>query len=150
MTRPPTPRAARAADLPGLLALESRFPGDRLSARQFRYHLANPRAVLRVLAQGPALRGYHLLLTRAGSRWARLYSLVVDPAARGRGLGRVLLADAERQARRAGCAGLRLEVRQDNVAANALYAAAGYRRLASLPGYYQDGGDGWRLLREIR
>lgn len=150
MTRPPTLRAARAADLPGLLALESRFPGDRLSARQFRYHLANPRAVLRVLAEGPALRGYHLLLTRAGSRWARLYSLVVDPATRGRGFGRVLLADAERQARRAGCSGLRLEVRQDNVAANALYAAAGYRRLASLRGYYQDGGDGWRLLREIR
>jgi ribosomal-protein-alanine N-acetyltransferase len=150
MTRPPTLRAARAADLPGLLALESRFPGDRLSARQFRYHLANPRAVLRVLVQGPALLGYHLLLTRAGSRWARLYSLVVDPAARGRGLGRVLLADAERQARRAGCSGLRLEVRQDNAAANALYAAAGYHRLAPLPGYYQDGGDGWRLRREIR
>lgn len=150
MTRPPTLRTARAADLPGLIALESRFPGDRLSPRQFRHHLANPRAVLRVLADGPALRGYHLVLTRAGSRWARLYSLAVDPAARGRGLGRRLLADAERQARRAGCLGLRLEVRRDNAAANALYASAGYGRRAALPGYYEDGGDGWRLQREFR
>lgn len=146
----PTLRKARSSDLAGLLALESRFPGDRLSARQFRHHLASPRARLRVLAEGSDLRGYHLLLTRAGSRWARLYSLAVDPALRGRGLGRLLLADAERQARQAGCAGLRLEVRQDNVAANALYAASGYRRLASLPAYYEDGGDGWRLQREFR
>ncbi|TNJ33007.1 GNAT family N-acetyltransferase [Arenimonas terrae] len=149
MTRTPTPRTARAADLPDLLALEARFPGDRLSARQFRHHLGNPRARLRVLPGASALLGYHLLLLRAGSGWARLYSLVVDPIARGRGLGRILLADAEAQARRAGCRGLRLEVRQDNVAANALYAAAGYRHLAALPAYYQDGGDGWRLVREF-
>jgi ribosomal-protein-alanine N-acetyltransferase len=149
MSPSPTLRAARAADLPDLLALEARFPGDRLSARQFRHHLHSPRARLRVLPDAGTLLGYHLLLTRAGSRWARLYSLVVDPAARGRGLGRILLADAEAQARRAGCRGLRLEVRQDNVAANALYAAAGYRRLAALPGYYQDGGGGWRLAREF-
>lgn len=150
MSPAPPPRTAHAADLPGLLALEARFPGDRLSARQFRHHLDSPRARLRVVADGQVLLGYHLLLTRAGSRWARLYSLAVEPAARGRGLGRILLADAERQARAAGCIGLRLEVRQDNVAANALYAAAGYRRLAALPGYYQDGGDGWRLQRELR
>ena len=150
MPRPPTPRAAHAADLPGLLALEARFPGDRLSARQFRYHLGNPRARLRVLAEAGELRGYHLVLSRAGSRWARLYSLVVDPAVRGRGLGRVLLADAERQARALGCRGLRLEVRQDNAAANALYTSAGYRRLTALPGYYEDGGDGWRLASELR
>lgn len=148
MPRPPTFRTARAADLPGLLALESRFPGDRLSARQFRHHLDNPRARLRVAAGPHGLLGYHLLLTRAGSAWARLYSLVVDPAAQGRGLGRALLADAESQARRAGCAGLRLEVRQDNVAAHALYATAGYQRLAALPGYYQDGADGWRYVRD--
>lgn len=150
MTAEPRLRPARAADLPALLALEARFPGDRLSPRQFRHHLANPRARLRVAVGEGGLLGYHLLLLRRDSRWARLYSIAVDPAARGRGLGRVLLADAERQARRAGCSGLRLEVRQDNLAANALYAAAGYRRLASLPGYYQDGGDGWRLRREIR
>mgnify|MGYP006197207747 CR=1 FL=1 len=43
---------------------------------------------------------------------------------------------------------LRLEVRQDNAAANALYQAAGYRPLAALPGYYEDGAAGWRYGRD--
>lgn len=142
-------RPARPADLPALLALESGFPGDRLSARQFRRHLANPRARLRVAVAEGRVMGYALVLLRAGSGWARLYSIAVDPAARGQGLGRRLLADAERQARAAGRGGLRLEVRQDNAAAVALYEAAGYRRLAALPGYYADGAAGWRYTRAL-
>ena len=147
----PSPRLrdARPEDLPALLALEAMFPGDRLSARQFRRHLANPRACLRVAVDGPRLLGYHLVFLRAGSPWARLYSIAVDPAARGQGLGRRLLADAEARARAAGRTGLRLEVRQDNPAAAALYAAAGYARLAALPGYYEDGADGWRYARRL-
>lgn len=141
-------RTARADDLPGLLALEARFPGDRLSARQFRHHLDNPKARLRVAVKDGGLAGYHLVLLRAGSRWARLYSIAVAPAARGHGLGRRLLQDAEAQARAAGASGLRLEVRQDNAAAVGLYEAAGYARLAALPAYYEDGGDGWRYGRE--
>jgi [ribosomal protein S18]-alanine N-acetyltransferase len=141
-------RAARAADLPDLLALEARFPGDRLSARQFRHHLDNPRARLRVAVSAAGVAGYHLVLLRTGSAWARLYSIAVDPVLRGQGLGRRLLADAEVQARAAGCRGLRLEVRQDNAAAVALYEATGYQRRAALPAYYQDGGAGWRYARE--
>lgn len=137
-------RDARPDDLPGLLALEAGFPGDRLAARQFRHHLGNPRARLRVAVAGGRVLGYHLVLLRRGSRWARLYSIAVDPAARGQGLGRRLLADAERQAGAAGRDGLRLEVRQDNRAAAGLYEAAGYRRTAVLPAYYEDGTDGWR------
>lgn len=142
-------RTARAGDLPALLALEAHFPGDRLSPRQFRHHLGNARARLRVAAEGARVLGYHLVLLRAGSRWARLYSIAVDPAARGRGLGRRLLADAERRARAAGCSGLRLEVRQDNAAAVALYESAGYHRVAALPAYYADRAPGWRYARTV-
>lgn len=140
-------RTAREADLPALLALEAQFPGDRLRLRQFRHHLRNPRALLRVLVEGGRLAGYALVLRRAGSRRARLYSIAVDAAARGQGHGRALLRDAERRARAAGCDALGLEVRADNAAARGLYAAAGYAEIARLPAYYEDGGEGVRLLR---
>jgi ribosomal protein S18 acetylase RimI-like enzyme len=50
----------------------------------------------------------------------------VAPAARGRGVGRALLADLERRGRALGAAALTLEVADDNEAAVRLYAAAGF------------------------
>lgn len=90
------------------------------------------------------MAGYALVLLRRGSRVARLYSIAVDPALRGAGLGARLLADAEAQAHKAGAGALRLEVRVDNAAAIKLYERRGYRRFARLPDYYQDGAEAWR------
>lgn len=142
-------RSAQLRDLPALVALESRFPGDRLSSRQLRYHLRNPRARLRVLTHDRTVVGYALLLLRQTSRLARLYSIAVDPSLRGSGLGARLLADAETQARKAGAQWLRLEVRIDNAVAMTLYEQRGYRRFARLPDYYQDGVAGWRFEKSL-
>jgi len=142
-------RTARIADLPALLALESRFPGDRLSARQFRYHLRNPRARLRVLTHNRTVSGYALLLLRQASRVARLYSIALDPSLRGGGLGDRMLADAETQACAAGAERLRLEVRIDNAVAMKLYEQRGYRRFARLSGYYEDGVAAWRFEKSL-
>ena len=142
-------RDARPDDLPALLALEAQFPGDRLAARQLRHHLANPSAALRVLAERGRVAGYALLLLRRGARQARLYSIAVDAAQRGRGLGEMLLRDAEKIARRAGRSALRLEVRADNRAALALYEKAGYRRIGAYPAYYDDGTDAVRFEKAL-
>src|SRR3546814_7826877 len=85
-----------------------------MSARQFRRHLHSASAGMQVACDGDALIGASLLFFRCGSDCARLYSLVVAAAARGRGLGARLLADAEQAARDRGCRWLRLEVRDDN------------------------------------
>lgn len=147
----PTPvhcRSARPADLDELLRLEAQFPGDRISRRQMRLH-ARHAGGMRVLVEGTRLLGYALLLFRRRSRVARIYSLVVDAGQRGRGLGRELLADAEVLARRRGARALRLEVREDNAAARALYGAAGYREIARRAGYYEDGMDALRLEKPL-
>ena len=144
-----TIRSATADDLPALLALESQFPGDRLAARQFRRHLVNPRARLRVLVTAATVGGYALLFLRAGSRTARLYSIAIDPHLRGRGAGAALLADAEREARRAGCSRLRLEVRADNAAAIGLYQRAGYRSFGHIAQYYEDGATALRFEKTL-
>lgn len=142
-------RAGRAEDLDALLALEALFPSDRLSRRGWRRFLRSPRATVWVAARGGEVLGDLVLLRRAGSRRARIYSVVVAPAARGQGLGERLVAAAERSARQLGCEAVSLEVRADNAAARALYAKRGYLEQRILPRYYGDGADGLRLLKVL-
>jgi GNAT superfamily N-acetyltransferase len=64
---------------------------------------------------------------------AQLRLLLVEPHARGLGLGKRLTAQCERFAREAGYRRIRLWTQSELLAARAIYAAAGYRRTASEP-----------------
>ncbi|MFP5357463.1 MAG: N-acetyltransferase family protein [Gammaproteobacteria bacterium] len=149
MSVTPRLRPAGPGDVPGLLALEQHFPSDRLSRAALRRFLRSPGARVWVAERQQAICGALILLTRAGSRRGRLYSLVVAPAARGQGLGARLVRQAEALAVQAGLRMLVLEVRADNAAARALYADLGYAVERSLPGYYDDGADGLRLSKPL-
>lgn len=138
-------RPATIADAPALLAMESLFPSDRMSMRSIRRFIAAPGARVLVAHRDRELLGNLVLLLRAGSDKARIYSVVVSPAARGLGIGNALVQAAERAARAADRRGVTLEVRADNVAARALYAKRGYVEARRLPQYYDDGADGLRL-----
>ncbi len=133
-------RRAVAGDLDALVALEqASFAGDRLAARQWRFHLASPRAIVRVAVADGRLLGAALAFLHGGHDLARLYSLATAAAARGRGIGDRLLAAIEGDARMAGRSRLRLEVRADNLAAQRLYERRGYRGIGRRPQYYADG-----------
>ncbi len=143
-------RDGRRADLAALSEIETRaFAADRLSPRSLRRLIGRPSGGLRVAVTDGEIVGYHLVLTRAGSRVARLYSIAVAAAARGAGVGARLLADAERAARRAGAAHLRLEVRPDNAGAIRLYEQHGYARIGTRPDYYADGADALRYQKTL-
>jgi len=143
-------RYGQPADLAALCEIETRsFAADRLSRRSLRRLIGRPSARLRVAVMEGAVVGYHLVLMRSGSTVARLYSIAVAATARGRGIGASLLADAERQARRAGAAVLRLEVRPDNAGAIRLYAQRGYRRIGTRHDYYADGSDAFRYQKAL-
>lgn len=150
-------RLAMPEDQPGILGLERHFPSDRLSARALRGLLQSNSAMIWValpppsstLHSPPSLSAALILLTRRNSRSARIYSLAVNPAARGQGLAKKLVQKAEAAARRRGCERLSLEVRADNAAARGLYAGLGYAELKRLPGYYDDGAPGLRLHRQL-
>lgn len=137
-------RPATAADLDALVRLEARFPGDRLSRRAWRRHLASPSSLCLVAACGSDVLGDVLLLRRADSRWWRLYSLVRSPTAPG-GTGRRLLEAALAAAEGAGAAGVRLEVRADNSSAIALYRSLGFTLLSTVERYYEDGAAALRM-----
>ena len=144
-------RPATPADLEALLALEQRaFNTDHLSRRQYRKHLQSPTAVV-LVAAAPSqdVLGKALVFFNARSDIARLYSIAVSDAARGQGLGAVLLDAVEQAARRHGSRRLRLEVSQRNPAAIRLYERHGYRRIGERRGYYENGEDAWRYEKQL-
>ncbi len=141
----PRPRLATSADAVAIHALERHFPGDRLQLRAIRRLLRVPSARIWVLGQGDELVAALVLLLRRNSRHARIYSLVVAPEARGRGLAQCLLDAAEAFARTTRLSSLTLEVRADNQPARNLYRRRGYSIESELPGYYDDGAPALRL-----
>lgn len=128
-------RIASAGDIERLLQLEACcFTGDRLSRRSFRRLLATDSSATLV-----SEHGYLTLLFRRRSKVARIYSIAVDPQARGRGFGRMLVEHAEAVSHARERNTMQLEVRVDNDAAIRLYEALGYQAIARLENYYQDG-----------
>ena len=139
-------RPACTDDLEALLALEEIcFTTDRISRRSFRRLIGGDRSRLTVLERAGQVLGYALVLLRRGTGLARLYSLAVQPAQLGQGLGRCLLQDAERAAIAENCVFMRLEVALANEHARRLYEAAGYAPIRQLPDYYGDGAHGVRM-----
>lgn len=80
------------------------------------------------------LVGYFVLMAAAGE--AHLLNLSVAERHQRSGHGSALLAEALELARLRGARSLFLEVRPSNLAAQALYARFGFRRIAVRRGYY--------------
>ena len=86
-------------DLSALVELENRcFDYDRLSRRNFQWMLTRAHASPTVAEGDGGVLGYALVLFHEGTSLARLYSIAIDPRARGIGLGQKLLEAAEQAA----------------------------------------------------
>jgi len=155
------------------------FASDRLSRRQFRYMLTRAHAKTLVaehldappadalLVDAPtvdalpadaptadaspsnALLGYVLVLFSRATSVARLYSIAVAALARGQGVGRALVVAAEQAAWSEERTYMRLEIRRDNRASQALFEAAGYRRFGVLSDYYADHEEALRYEKRL-
>lgn len=149
----PAVRVRRAGpdDLAALRELEEHFAGDRFGPRQLRHLTTRANAAV-WLAWDPSGRplGDAIVLFRHDDADARLYSLVVRPDARGRGVATALLDEAEADAEARGAEGVRLEVREDNGAALRLYARRGYVTIGRRERYYHDGATALRMRRRLR
>jgi len=143
-------RPARATDIDTLVSIEnSVFDTDRISRRAFRSHLASGTASLLVSEKDGAIAGYALLLYRKGGKTARLYSIAVANGHASAGVGRGLLAAAEKAAAARGCPILRLEVREDNARAVDLYRRSGFRPIGRRENYYEDGAPALRFEKHL-
>lgn len=151
MTTPIGIRPATTGDLDAVAAVErSCFPEDEaFSRRQLRYLLEQAEGTSYVACRGQEVVGYITLLTRRTARNLRIYSVAVDPAARGCGAGQALVDAAIALARQLGLDEVTLEVRTDNAPAIGLYTRNGFRSGKLLRGYYPDGADARRMSLRI-
>ena len=141
-------RPAIERDIDALLPIEHRcFHHDRLTRLDFHRALKAKSATLLVAEEGGAVLGYALLKVRG--RQAHLESLAVDPDARRLGLGRTLLKAAEEACVARGALHMRLEIREDNPAAYALYQSLGYRQHGTWLEYYEDESDALQLRKAL-
>ncbi len=142
-------RRATLRDLDALLALEQDFPSDRLSRRSFRHLLTRGHADVWICVAGERVVGNAVMLYRAASKTARLYSIVTDGKTRGRGIATTLLKTVEAAAQRRAIERVSLEVRPDNMAAIKLYEKFGYRLARRIKGFYDDGQDALQFERAL-
>ena len=84
-------------------------------------------------------QGFALIRTISGE--CEILTIAVRPSDQGQGSGRVLLDLALNTARLSGAGSVFLEVAGNNLAARALYRAAGFFQLGARKGYYR-GADG--------
>lgn len=94
-----------------------------------------------------AVLGFGIM--RYGEQRAHLTLLAVQPAARGQGLGAVLLSWLEKSAVIAGLERVQLEARADNPDAIAFYHEQGYEKAGTVPGYYRGTVDAVRLEKAL-
>lgn len=145
-------RTALPGDIDALLEIENAsFRTDRIARAGFRRFLRGRSCRLLVADAGDDhVAGYVLLLTRKGSRRARIYSLAIHPAWRGKGMAVLLLGAALSAAREWHMDHVGLEVREDNEAAIRLYAGHGFEESGRRPGYYADGATAVVMSKVLR
>lgn len=137
-------RGATPADLPAVMELErSGFPvREQWSEASWRAEVEGPDRLVLVATAAEdraALQG--VVTYQIGPDTADLMRVVVDPAARGRRVGRALVQAGLMQVGGRGVRRVLLEVRHDNAPAIALYTGCGFSILATRPDYYGPGAD---------
>ena len=144
-------RPAVYKDIEGLVRLENLgFTTDRFSRSQLHYLVSKAQGICLVEESRSRLLGMLILLWRKNSGSGCIYSIVVDPKAQGKGLGRRLMREAERIARQRGLKRLTLQVRIDNMVAIRLYEGLGYKRAGLIRDYYSDGGAAIHFRKPLR
>jgi [ribosomal protein S18]-alanine N-acetyltransferase len=147
-----TTRRLRAADLDRILAIEHEcFGADAWDRNLFAEYLCDWGDLFLVAEGRRRVYGYVLacIRSRTAVPSAELVSIAVVGAARRQGAATVLLASIMRRLRRRAILRLSLMVKVTNTGAMAFYDRHGFSRIRRVPGYYEDGTDGFLMSRDL-
>ncbi|MGD9929790.1 MAG: GNAT family N-acetyltransferase [Mangrovibacterium sp.] len=146
----PQIRQARSQDLEQLLRLEELcFNEESFSRQQLRYLSTRAKADFLLTEEAGEITAFIVLLKRKNSSGLRIYSLAVSPLHRGKGLARLLLAEAECRARGNGFSYLTLEVSAFNEPAVCLYKQQGFEVFGERPAYYKNGSKALLMRKKV-
>lgn len=141
-------RAYSRDDLDGVLEIEAASFNNPTTREWYEGELSRPEVCFIYVLRLPErpVAGFCAFWRVADQ--IHINNFAIHPDYRHRGLGRQLLAYVLAEADRLGAPNATLEVRRSNVAANQLYASAGFRVTAVRPNYYtqpiEDGLVLWR------
>lgn len=118
------------------------------SPSRITWHIRNPDSVVLTARYAGTAVGFAIM--RYGDDIAHLNLLAVDLTHRRRGVARRLMTWLEGTALTAGAFIIGLELRAENQAAFAFYAALGYQESGRVSGYYQGIEHAIRMTRDVR
>ncbi len=146
-----TYRPARLDDINALQVIEAAsFKSDLLSRRALQQGIRSQSQWIQVAVnEAGAPVGYCQLHFNSKTHVARLYSIAVLEAWRGRGIARTLIENAADHAMSQGKTSLVLEARSADSRLVQFYADQRFSAVEKLPGYYEDGADAIRMTRPL-
>ena len=123
--------------------------GENYSKYTFSFLLSEPNTLSyrTVTPSGEIVAFIFISVTDDGT--GHITTIGVSPEHRRRGIAQKLLAYAEEALRKRKIHTIFLEVRTDNLAAQALYHRFGYAIVQRLPKYYNNGEDGYLMVKSL-
>ena len=140
-------RPAADQDVDAIVVLERACFPDPWRADSIRSELAEPTRVPVVAEHGGEVLGWAVTLVSGDV--ADLLRIGVLPSARRTGTASALLTAVSAESVARGAGRMLLEVAEDNAAARAFYATAGFGEIHRRRGYYPGGVDALVLAREL-
>jgi len=151
--RPLMFREANSADLPELLKLEraSFAPHRQSTARSLRRSVASPfqSAWVAEKNEGGSSRMVAAAILYPHKHRLRIYSIAVDPACRGEGVGQAFMTKILEIAENRGCREISLEADASDTRLLNWYTQQGFTFLKTLPDYYAPGEHAVRMTARL-
>jgi ribosomal-protein-alanine N-acetyltransferase len=124
--------------------------GENYTKYTFSYLLGEPDSLsYRIVTPTGQMVAFVFVMTSREDGTGHITTIGVAPEHRRRGLGNKLLNHAEEALRKRGIGVVMLEVRVGNLAAQNLYRAFDYSIVQRLPKYYNNGEDGFLMVKSL-
>ncbi len=124
--------------------------GENYTRHTFSYLLGEPNSLsYRIVTPNGQMAAFIFVMTNHKDGTGHITTIGVAPEHRRRGLANKLLSHAEEALRKRGIGVVMLEVRAGNRAAQNLYRAFDYAVVQRLPKYYNNGEDGFLMVKSL-